>query len=102
MASVRTRKLSSCQASGPDNDDVPGQAGSSWPAVMLSPNATNFVALILGGPATATPKLHDAACCRASRAAQVTVVVPTLNGVPLAGVHVAVTGAAPPDTVGAG
>src|SRR5439155_9132451 len=53
--------------------------GSSVPAVMLSPKATNFVALIFGGLATVTPKLHDAVCCFASRAVQMTVADPTLN-----------------------
>ena len=50
---------------------------------MLSPKATNFVALNFGGTETVTLKLHDAACCRASRARQLTVADPTLNVEPL-------------------
>src|SRR5947209_17335164 len=76
--------------------------GSSTPYVMLSPNATNFVALSLGARATVTLKLHDAVCCFASCAVQVTFVDPTLNRLPLAGVHEVVTGCAPPDVAGPG
>src|SRR2546422_11031569 len=101
MDRVRESMLSSCHASGPAIE-CEVQAGSNWPSVMLSPNATNFVALIFGGRATVTPKLHDAVCCFASRAVQMTVAEPTLNTDPLGGVHAIEMGCAPPLTTGSG
>ena len=77
-------------------------AGSSVPAVMLSPNATNLVALIFGAVATVTPKPHDAVCCFASRTVQLTVNDPTVKADPLGGVQATETGCAPPVTTGSG
>src|SRR5437588_10750619 len=100
MLAVRMRCSLTLDPSVNAVDDV--HMGSGVPAVMLSPNATNFVALSLGNPATVTLKLHDEVCCFASRAVHVTFVDPTLNRLPLAGVHVVETGCAPPEVAGAG
>jgi hypothetical protein len=67
---------------------------------MLSPNERNFVKRSSGGLVTVTAKLHELFCVRASLAVHVTVVEPTANAEPLDGVHVVVTGAVPPLTVG--
>jgi hypothetical protein len=77
--------------------------GSSCPAVMLSPNAVNLVALSVGAcvGVTVTPKEHAAVCCRASRAEQVTTVGPTGKSDPLDGVQLIATFPSPPVTVGA-
>jgi hypothetical protein len=72
------------------------------PSVMLSPYATYLVALNCGARDTDTAVTHVAACFAESCAEQNTVVFPTTNVDPLAGVHVVETGAAPPVTVGGG
>jgi hypothetical protein len=69
---------------------------------MLSPNARNRVAISVGGRVTETVKPQDALRLCASLAVHVTPVIPRENVDPLPGVHVEVTGAAPPVTVGAG
>ena len=71
----------------------------SSPRVMLSPNATNFVRLILAGAWTVTAKLQLSTRWRLSVAVHETAVVPMPNWVPLPGVQVVVTGDAPPMTV---
>lgn len=80
---------------------------AATPAVMLSPNATNRVALSWGGLGggggagrTCTSKLHEADRCLASSAVQVTNVEPTGILLPLAGVQDDVIGALPPEIVG--
>src|SRR5262245_9227308 len=67
---------------------------------MLSPNATNLVSAICGTFTTVTGNEHIAVRSWASRAVQLTTVVPTEKLEPLGGVHVVVTGAVPPDTSG--
>jgi len=69
---------------------------------MLSPKARKFVAVSCGGRVTLTLKLQDAVRWSASRETQVTFVDPSAKLEPLGGVHVVVTGAVPPMTVGAG
>src|SRR4051794_22754002 len=78
------------------------QGGSSCPAVMLSPNAVNVVALIFGlSPGlTVTPSEHVAVCAAASRAAQVTVDDPMGKSEPLGGTQEVTTPPTPPLTVG--
>ena len=71
------------------------------PSVRLSPNATNFVTLTSIG-VNVTLNEHWACRDAASTAVHDTAVVPTLNGLPDAGVHVTVTGVAPPVTVAGG
>ena len=73
----------------------------SSPQVMLSPNATIRVIERRGAAWTRTSKLQLELRCRASTASHVTLVVPTGNSAPLAGMHVAVTGANPPVVDGA-
>jgi hypothetical protein len=60
-----------------------------------------LVAEMTGAGMTMTRNEHETARCSASVAEQVTVADPTGNAVPLAGVHVVVTGACPPLTTGA-
>jgi hypothetical protein len=66
---------------------------------MLSPNATNFVARILGGAVTVIANVHESVRCRLSVAVHVTVLEPTENVDPLAGTQAVVTGDAPPAVV---
>jgi hypothetical protein len=71
------------------------------PAVMLSPNARNFVRVSCGaGAATVTLKVHDAVACAASVAVHRTVVVPTGKIEADAGVQLFCTGDRPPLTTG--
>jgi hypothetical protein len=72
------------------------------PAVMLSPNARNFVALSCGGLTTVTLKLHAADFLFASTAEHVTFVVPSGKLDPACGLQEMVTGAAPPLNAGFG
>jgi hypothetical protein len=69
---------------------------------MLSPNATNRVALIRGGAVTITANEQASLRLSASTALQVTLVDPIGNVEGLAGLQVIATGAAPPITAGAG
>ena len=71
------------------------------PSVRLSPNARYFVTLTIIG-VNVTVNEHCAWRDAASAAVQDTAVVPTLNELPEAGVHVVVTGEAPPLTVAGG
>jgi hypothetical protein len=66
---------------------------------MLSPNATNFVARILGGAVTVIENVHVSVRCRLSVAVQVTVLEPTEKIDPLGGTQAVVTGDAPPTVV---
>ena len=68
------------------------------PAVMLSPNARNFVTRRRGGAFTATTKLQLAVFCFASVAVQPTVVLPMGNCV--GWLQVTATGADPPAASG--
>jgi hypothetical protein len=68
---------------------------------MLSPNAMNRVPTSRGGAWTLTLKLQTDETPRLSVAAHVTLVTPGLKGVPEGTVHVTVTGATPPEAVGA-
>ena len=81
-------------------NSVVSEARPSSPYVMLSPNARNFVRRILGGAVTVTVTLQLDVRCWASVAVQVTVVAPSGNVTPLAGVHDVVIGDAPPATDG--
>jgi len=69
---------------------------------MLSPNATNRVALIRGGAVTITANEQASLRLSASTALQVTLVDPIGNVDGLVGLQVIATGAAPPITAGAG
>src|SRR5437773_2792974 len=69
---------------------------------MLSPNATNRVAVIRGGAVTTTANEHVAVRLSASTALQVTFVGPIGRIAGLDRLHVIATGAAPPITTGAG
>ena len=53
-------------------------------------------------PVSVTLNEHDALRDWASLVAQLTFVLPSANDVPVAGLHVVVMGAAPPETVGDG
>jgi hypothetical protein len=77
-----------------------GQPGR-LPAVMLSPNARNLVCESSGIRETVTEKLQAAAPRDASRAEHDTVVVPVANVVPLTGMQLVLTGADPPEVIGA-
>ena len=75
---------------------------ASVPSVRLSPKAMKRVTEIRGGGGdTVTVKLQEADCWRASVAVHVTGLAPTGKAVPLDGVHVTVTGGAPPVIVDA-
>jgi hypothetical protein len=68
---------------------------------MLSPNAMNFDTDSSGGRVTLTWNAHVASWLGAALVAtQPTVVVPTANGEPEAGVQVVVMGGVPPWAVG--
>jgi hypothetical protein len=79
-----------------------GQDVAIRPAVMLSPKATIFVAFSWGVLVTLTLKVQEAVRRSASRAVHMTLVEPTAKDDPLRGVHVVVTGAVPPLTIGDG
>jgi hypothetical protein len=66
---------------------------------MLSPNASNLAAPS-AKPVSVTVKEHVAWRVCASFAAHATVVVPSGKAAPDSGVHVTVTGVAPPVTCG--
>src|SRR5580692_8697033 len=74
----------------------------SSPAVMLSPNARNLVAVSIGGASTVTVNTQASARCSASVAVHDTAVVPTLNAVPDWMVQLVVTGGLPLVNVGLG
>jgi hypothetical protein len=69
---------------------------------MLSPNATKVVAPIFGGTVTATLNEHVVVTAFESVPVQVTLVVPTLKTVPLAGAQTMVVGGVPPVDVADG
>src|SRR5262245_12702761 len=75
---------------------------ASLPSVMLSPNATYRVAPMRGTASTVTVKVQRSVRCIASVATQADVELPSGKLEPDGGVHVTVTGATPPVTVGAG
>ena len=66
------------------------------PAVMLSPKAKKFVAVMVGTCATVTAKVQAAVRRLASRAVQLTCVVPIGNWVPLERSQLLLTGEVPP------
>jgi hypothetical protein len=67
---------------------------------MLSPNDMNDVVDSFGGPSTVTRNEQLSVRWSASVTAHVTVFCPMLNAVPVAGVHVVVTGTSPFTTPG--
>jgi hypothetical protein len=69
---------------------------------MLSPNATNRVAVNRGGLVMVTVNVHEEDFLFASTAEQVTLVVPSGNVAPATGLHETVTGAVPPLKTGFG
>jgi hypothetical protein len=69
--------------------------------VKLSPSERKRSTVSIGATTTATAKLHDAVCDRASVAVQVTVVCPTGTSEPAAGVQATAIGALPPEATGA-
>ena len=79
-----------------ENDDV-----DTSPAVMLSPNAQNFVYVTNARDLTVMLKLHTADRPMASVWVHCTAVVPTGNVAPEVAVHAKVVGGVPPDDTGA-
>src|SRR3954468_6276471 len=71
----------------------------SSPKVMLSPNATKLVSVRRGACWTTMLNVQRSVRWRESVAVHVTGVVPTGNGVLVAGVQLSVTGGEPPVTV---
>jgi hypothetical protein len=69
---------------------------------MLSPNATNVVALIFGGTVTMTLNEQDAVTLFPSVAVHATGVAPTLNTDPVGGAHSTLVGGVPPLAVAGG
>jgi hypothetical protein len=73
---------------------------------MLSPKHTNFVELMRGigggGGTTVTAKVHESARCWASVAMHLTEVEPIAKLDVVGGLHLKLTGDAPPTIVGAG
>ncbi len=80
---------------------TPVMGNDTSPAVMLSPNARNFVTVSCGVLATVTVNEHVPVRFSESVAVHATVVAPSGNVAPEAGVHVTVTGSLPALTVGA-
>ena len=88
---------------GVPRSSVPPEVGTvTSPAVTLSPNARKLVRCSVGTRETVTEKLQVAERESASVAVQLTLVEPSGNDAPEAGVQATVTGVRPPDTVGAG
>ena len=75
--------------------EMPAIGKDTSPAVMLSPNARNLVAVNCGALLTVTVNEHELERFRASVAVQFTVVAPSGNIDPDEGVHATVTGSLP-------